>query len=533
MIFLYATFMLAAATPAPATKSYAVIVASSRALAAEVKPLEYADDDGARWAELFDRIADHVELLTVLDPEAQRIYPALAQRASKPDRATLDDTLSRTFARITRDKKSGARVVLYFVMVGHGELGPGGEGFVSLLDSPFTRSDLYREVLAKSPATTNHVIIDACNSYFLVNKRGGALDDAGPSRAELLKRYVSQEELAQYPNTGVLLSTSSAKESHEWAGYRAGVFSHEVRSALLGAADANGDGVVEYAEVHGFIAAANLGVEDPRARVEMYAVPPAIDMRVPIVELGNARFPGWLSIPAGRAVRLYLEDDRGVRSADMHLTGEVATHVGFLSRRRHFVRTPDGLEAGIDPEAGAVITFDPSKFEARTIAARGSISDTFQNKLFAEAFGPAFLRGFAAANGYAPASEPSQRWSPAAELDLRENSAGSNIHVWSMFGGAAALAVGSVVSAFRARSIESDFRTHVGSDGTVTGISRADAESMQRDARTWAWARNGLAAGSAAALAAGVAFWFFDRDGTSPVVAPIEDGATFGLTGQF
>ena len=36
---------------------------------------------------------------------------------------------------------------------------------------------------------------------------------------------------------GFLLSTSSGRESHEWEGVQAGVFSHEVRSGLYGAAD--------------------------------------------------------------------------------------------------------------------------------------------------------------------------------------------------------------------------------------------------------------------------------------------------------
>ena len=66
-------------------------------------------------------------------------------------------------------------------------------------------------------------------------------------------------------NVGLLLSTSSARESHEWSGFESGVFSHEVRSGLYGAADADGDGRVSYAEIAAFPpkTAAGLACLDP------------------------------------------------------------------------------------------------------------------------------------------------------------------------------------------------------------------------------------------------------------------------------
>src|SRR5262245_62059509 len=102
MIAALATLCLGM-TISASTKSYAVIVANARSLNPEIKPLEYADEDGARWAELFDGVADGVELLTVLDPEAQQIYPQLAKRASEPNRAGLEAALARTFEKIARD----------------------------------------------------------------------------------------------------------------------------------------------------------------------------------------------------------------------------------------------------------------------------------------------------------------------------------------------------------------------------------------------------------------------------------------------
>ena len=56
---------------------------------------------------------------------------------------------------------------------------------------------------------------------------------------------------------GVVVATSSEAETHEWSRFDGGVFSHELRSGLLGSADLDGDGQVRYDE----IAAASTGVQ--------------------------------------------------------------------------------------------------------------------------------------------------------------------------------------------------------------------------------------------------------------------------------
>ena len=66
-------------------------------------------------------------------------------------------------------------------------------------------------------------------------------------------------------------------ESHEWAGFEAGVFSHEVRSGLFGAADADGDGRVTYAEIAAFVRRANEAIPADRFRPQVLARPPQGD----------------------------------------------------------------------------------------------------------------------------------------------------------------------------------------------------------------------------------------------------------------
>jgi hypothetical protein len=395
------------------TRRYAVVVASGQDLSGKSAALEYADDDGARYYELFSQLADQVELYAVLDSASQRLHPGAARVARPPRRAELVRGLERVFASIQSDVDRGKKVSFTFVLVGHGQIGAGGEGYVSLLDHPFTRTDLFRTVLARSPATTNHVVVDACNSYFLVHRRGGA-SDAGPSRKDAIRRYLAAEDLARYPNTGVFLSTSSEKESHEWSAFSAGVFSHQLRSALSGAADVNGDSKVEYSEVEAFIAAANLRVDDPRARIEVFARPPAIDRSRPMVELVRSRFRHFVRFPAGPALPVYLEDARGVRYADLHLSGERAVVVGLVPSRRYFVRSRDGRrEARLDLARPGRIDFDRGRMKPSALAARGSVAESFREDLYAEPYGPSFYRGFVAQSGGLPV-ERSAGWLPRA-----------------------------------------------------------------------------------------------------------------------
>src|SRR4051794_36137921 len=149
------------------------------------------------------------------------------------------------------------------------------------------------------------------------------------------------------------LSTSSARESHEWDAFQAGVFSHEVRSGLYGAADANGDGQVSYREIAAFIDRANAGVANEKYRSEVFAHPPKnSDI---LMDLRN-RLTDRVDIRGARSDHYYLEDSRGVRFADFH-NGE--DQQAYLLRplsagRLYLKRTSDESEFVI-PSAPRVV----------------------------------------------------------------------------------------------------------------------------------------------------------------------------------
>lgn len=380
--------------------SYALIIANNMGTEASQAPLRYADDDGARYYELFEPRTKEALLLSVLDADTQVLHPGLAARTRPPTRAALKEALARLNARMAEDRARGAEPVLYFIFTGHGKRGPAGEGMVSLLDGPFTRTQLFEQVLAPSAASYVHLIVDACDSYFFVNSRGAL--PVGPAYTDAVKGFLGTRELERYPQVGVVLSTSSEQESHEWSAIRSGVFSHLVRSALSGAADVNADGRVEYSELQAFVAASSQGMEDVRGRLKVFVQPPALDRSSALMDLGAVAGLGYLLIPMGVEGRLWIEDARGIRVAELHKERERLLVVSLPVGRGYFLRAA-GREAAFSvPRAGAVVDGGVLAWSEVAFASRGAVEDALRDKLFSVPYGPRFYRGYMASLGLAP-----------------------------------------------------------------------------------------------------------------------------------
>ncbi len=392
MTGLGALLALAVAAPAP-LRSYAVVVGNNRGLDPANAPLRYADDDAVRYAELLAPGVAGLRLLTVLDRDTQAQHPDLALQAVPPTRAALLQALSEIDRALAEDAAQGRRTQLFFVFVGHGGIGPGGEGYVSLLDSRFTRADLFREVVARSPATFNHLVVDACDSYYLVSSRGsGAADERGPDRSEALRRYLSDEELDAHPNTGAIVSTSGDRESHEWSVYQGGIFTHALVSALLGAGDVNGDGIVDYSEVAAFLQAASAAVADPAARLEVFVRPPSQALSIPLWRL--AFFPRFARLGPDAEGPFHLEAPDGSRAADFDKPRGSTLVLGLSERRGRYRLAQADREADL-PEGPLVA--DPGQWRDAPVAARADLAGPLERGLFRVPFGAPFYEGFVAA----------------------------------------------------------------------------------------------------------------------------------------
>ena len=385
--------LLPGAAAAEAEQVFAVVVGNNRSTDAKLPILKYADDDAARFAELFNSLGGQVSLLTVLDPTSQGRHQRLRATSRPPTRAQLLATLGQVFAQIRAAQARGAtRTVFYFFFSGHGSVDQRGQGVLHLLDGTLSRGELFRHVVAASPARVNHLIIDACQAYFMVHAKGRRRGDRARLNRRLLDRFLRNERLESYPNTGVLLATAASAETHEWSRIQAGLFSHQVRSALLGAADVGHDGVVTYPEVAAYIAAANRGVKNRRAAPVVFARPPAQDLSTPVVRLGR-RPLHRLRLARSLAGRFHLEDRRGLRYADFNKSAEAElTLILLRPGGRYFLRDQRG-------ELSVELTDPPrtvhvARLAAATMAARGAIEDALRRGLYSVPFGPSFYAGY-------------------------------------------------------------------------------------------------------------------------------------------
>lgn len=383
---------LCSALPAR-SETFAIIVGNNTSLDPSDKTLRFADDDAARYHELFTRFGARAQLLAVLDSETQRLFPDAAAVARAPTRQNLRAALAEANHAIERAGNDGRASTFVFVFVGHGSV-RGGMGYVSLLDERFTRADLFREVVAPSRAAFNHLVIDACDSYFMVSSRGGepTPDERGPDYSANIKQYVLEEDLSRYPNTGVLVSTSKRQESHEWEGFRAGVFSHELRSALLGGADVNRDGQIEYSEIGAFIHAANVSLEDPRARTDVFARAPALDVHRPLVDM-SAGGRQFIEVGKDVAGHFFLEDARGVRVGDFN-KGEGASLILAPPPSAYYFLRGSEHEAKVALDGDGTTVVSRRAFRPLSMASRGSLSEELSQKLFAVPYGRSFYDGF-------------------------------------------------------------------------------------------------------------------------------------------
>jgi hypothetical protein len=334
--------------------------------------LRYADDDAVRWTVLFRTFGAEVELLTDPDAESERLYGPDIPAHRSPTHAEVMRAMARLRGAIEHAHAEGLRTAFYFIYAGHGDEEE-GEGFVGLADGRLRRRELEDKILAVSGADTNHVIVDACRSYYIAYDRG-----PGGTRRPWPEPYFDTGTAARFRNTGFVLASSSGGSTHEWEEFQAGIFSHEVRSGLLGGADANGDGKITYAELAAFVRVANQAVRNERYRPEILARAPSngddvlLDVRDAVA--GHVRFG------AGLAGRQVLEDGLGVRWADVHpgplqnLT--LALPAEPWGSRELFVESL-ATNTEYRVTAGADVDLTREKPQPRSLLARGALHEAF------------------------------------------------------------------------------------------------------------------------------------------------------------
>jgi hypothetical protein len=348
--------------------TFALIVGVNQSVDVDEPPLRYADDDAARYLDLFRLLGARTYLLARLDANTERLHPQAAAEASAPRGNEWEQLVGQLARDIAQARARNLETVLYFVYAGHGSV-RNGQGYVTLEDRRLTGSDIAEGLIRRVDAHQAHLIVDACASYFLAYGRG----PGGQRRP--LRGFSEVERLSDNGRVGLLLSTTSARESHEWEGFQAGVFSHEVRSGLYGAADSDGDGRVSYREIAAFVQRANAAIPNERFRPEIHARPPQGGEW--LVELGRA-LEHRIEVDGTEALHLRLEDSRGVRLADFHNgPGQRLWVVRPLGTGPLFVRrVAEGREYRIDgmPEVVHLAQLTPRE---PLVATRGAEHEAF------------------------------------------------------------------------------------------------------------------------------------------------------------
>ena len=353
----------------PRNAVFALIMGVNRGVDADLKTLLYADDDAVRYQELFRALGARTQLLARLDRETTALSPQAAAEALPPTRSILGKVVSLFASEIAMARERGVKTTLYVLYAGHGNV-DGEVSYLTLEDARLTGDQLAHEILDPIGADENHLIVDACFSYLLVGERG-----PGGERRKV-QGFSATSELGRRNNLGLLLSTSSGDESHEWGAFQAGIFSHEVRSGLYGAADLDGDGSITYAEIASFLDRANQAIVNEKFRPHVFARASAASTQLLDLRTGLGRS---LAVDGDFPSAHYLiEDQRGVRFLDFHnAKGRELRLVRPGGASLLYVRSMDDGKELTVPASDQSIALAASGFVDPRVAERGAAHQAF------------------------------------------------------------------------------------------------------------------------------------------------------------
>jgi Caspase domain len=370
----------ARALEAPAR--FAIVIGNNHPESSKQVTLRYADDDAFATHQLMQEAGVDSTLLVSPDSDTERLYPDVRHVEATPEQ------LERVTAQIAGKVRAAGRSELLVFYSGHGDEDDTGEGYVLLEGRRRFTQAMLISLLTRIAANRNHGIIDACKSSLFVFDRG-----PGGDHRPYTGRPLAIASPALRANTGFVLSTSSGRDSHEWERFHAGILSHELRSALRGAADLDYDGQVTYREVRGFLGNANQSIP-PRLQPDFFVVPPGS-------ERGEQTLLSWacassIELTASNWGHVYVETPRGERLADFHPAPDRSMYLWTPPERPLFVRRHDERSEVPITGSGSTQRVDSSTAQAPAVVQRGASSLAFED-LFASPFVAADLERFAEA----------------------------------------------------------------------------------------------------------------------------------------
>lgn len=483
-------------------RRFSLVVGSNVGDGVFAAPLRYADDDAVSLHELLLEAGFASALLVAPDADTARLHP-LTAAVGEPTLERLTQAFEAQRSQMRAARAQGHEVEWLFFFSGHGEA-EGGEGFLGLARGRLTRTHLHEALLARVEADRVHVVVDACKSALLVAGKG-------PGGRSVPLPFAFAAEPERPTHVGFVLSASGTRDSHEWERLQAGVFSYEVRSALRGGADADGDGRVSYAELGAFLETANRAIVSPSFRPEFTILPPRGSEGLGQSILSWAERPGLAA--DGALGHVYVERASGERLLDLHAVGVALARVFLPSERPLFVRTADGARELTIDEGAAALSARELRAQVETSRAKGALHLAFE-QLFSAPFEPGAVERWQRAWRPPDFSALEARAAPTLAERARPVVASAAL-------GAAALSAVSFTVAWQR-------------GGAGDGLSQQARVARNREIAGLNTA--GVVAASVAAAAAAIWVWpalgVSGPSGTSLTVAPSGDGAALLLQGR-
>lgn len=283
---LLALLLLVLSPRAFAERRFAILVGANEGWATD-RPLRYAHDDAKRMRDVLVQLGGFSEADTtlLLDPTTRDVTSAL-------DR--LDGALSVI----------NETTLVYFFYSGH------SDATALHLRGPVLNLAALAERLSSSKANLTVAVLDACRSGAILGTKG-----ATPVAAVKLQ--------ADEPVSGfALLSSSGADELAQESRALAGsLFTHHWISALRGAGDTDGDGVVRLSEAYGY------AYDRTRADTESTALPQRPGFRFNLKGQGDV--PMTRLVAAASTLELEVEPSRRyvvVDGNEQRLVAEARSH---------------------------------------------------------------------------------------------------------------------------------------------------------------------------------------------------------------
>jgi hypothetical protein len=328
-----------AATAHARTERFALVVGNNAGDAVD-QPLQFAENDATRMAEVMQEIGGYPPENVVV---ARNLDGAAVRRAL----ISLNDRVRRTAAL------PGAQAVLLVYYSGHADAEA-----LHLGSSRLEIAEL-RELVSGSAAQFRVMILDSCRSGALTRVKGGQA--AAPFEIRMDNRLAGEGVV-------FLTSASANEDAQESDGVGGSVFTHFLVSGLLGAADDNGDGRVSLAEVYRYTYEATVrtssrtlaGAQHPTFQFQLRG-----QGDLPLTYPGDRRKDrGALTFPAGRDYLVLRGGATGRVVAE--ISGGDGPRRLSVAPGRYFVRARLGqglLEGAVDVPAAETVAVDESRME--------------------------------------------------------------------------------------------------------------------------------------------------------------------------